>query len=877
MDLQSQLGWQRDMSSPATVLPAPVSTLSSVGPYRRLLTQGRADLRGRYAINASPGQLLRQHTALVDRVLKMVWNESPMPPQLGLLAVGGYGRSQLFPHSDVDVLFLLPDEIDDDVKEKVSELVSSLWDIGLEIGHSARSVEQCVLEAAHDVTVQTNLMEARFIAGNRSLARAFFSAVKTALDPKAFFEAKLLEQQQRHGRFNDTAYNLEPNVKEGPGGLRDLTNILWVASANGAGNGWPGLARHKIITAEEARHLARHERTLQDLRIRLHYQANRREDRLLFDLQTPLANELGLRESPAKRAGEQLMQIYYRTARAVTQLNEIILQNLRVSIFPAQTSQALRLNERFQARNELLETVDADLYERYPSAILETFRLLQDHPELKGIAAPTLRALWRSAKHIDATFRRDPTNRATFIGMFRHGTGLTHALRRMNRYDVLGRYLPPFGRIVGQMQHDLFHVYTVDEHILMVVRNLRRFAVTEMSHEYPLCSRLMSEFSRPEVLFLAGMFHDIAKGRGGDHSTLGMRDAQRFCDNHGLSAEDTQLVVWLVEHHLTMSSVAQKKDLSDPEVIAQFARLVDNDRRLTALYLLTVADIRGTSPKVWNAWKGKLLEDLFWSARRYLSGDTNPAGSRLQSRQKLALEKLRLYALPEGVHEKLWAQLDTTYFLRHDAREIAWHTRLLHGRVDTKTPVVKARLSPIGEGAQVLIYAPDRGNLFASICSFFEQIGFSIVEAKIYTTPHGYALDTFQVMDPARTTSHYRDVIAYIEHELSSRLEENGPLPAPIKGRISRRVRNFPITPEVNLRPDEKGSAWYLSFIAGDRPGLLSSVARVLVSYGISVRTAKINTLGERAEDSFVITGDALRETKTVIRLESDLIRELET
>ncbi len=865
------------MSSPAPALPSHGAAYNSVGQYRRALTQGRADLRARYLANPAPSQLLRQHTALVDGVLRSVWSESGMPPQLGLLAVGGFGRWRLFPYSDVDVLVLLPDEIDDDVREKASELVGRLWDIGLEIGHSARSVDQCVQEAAHDVTVQTNLLEARFIAGNRPLARRFFSTFKSALDPKPFFEAKLLEQQQRHGRFNDTAYNLEPNVKESPGGLRDLTNILWISSANDMGGSWMDLARHRIITDEEARHLARHERTLQDLRIRLHYQANRREDRLIFDLQTPLANEMGLRDSPAKRASEQLMQIYYRTARAVTQLNEIILQNLRVSIFPPQTSKPLRINQRFQARNELLETVDAELYERHPSAILETFRLLQDHPELKGIGAATLRALWRGAKHIDAAFRRDPVNRALFIDMFRHGTGLTHALRRMNRYDVLGRYLPPFGRIVGQMQHDLFHVYTVDEHILMVVRNLRRFAVAEMSHEYPLCSRLMSEFSRPEVLYLAGMFHDIAKGRGGDHSILGTRDARRFCASHGLSSEDTALVVWLVEHHLTLSSVAQKKDLSDPAVLADFARLVGNDRRLCGLYLLTVADIRGTSPKVWNAWKGKLLEDLFWSARRYLSGDTNPAGSRLQNRQKLALEKLRLYALPEGVHEKLWAQLDTSYFLRHDAREVAWHTRLLNGRVDTKTAVVKARLSPIGEGVQVLIYAPDRENLFARICSFFERTGFSIVEAKIYTTLHGYALDTFQVMDPARATSHYRDVIAHIERELSVQLDQSGPLPPPVKGRISRRVRNFPITPEVGLRPDEKGSAWYLSFTAGDRPGLLSSVARVLVNYGISVRTAKINTLGERAEDSFVITGDALRETKTVIRLESDLIRELQT
>ena len=800
-----------------------------------------------------------------------------MPSETALMAVGGYGRCQLFPYSDLDVLFLLPDEMNDEAREKVSELVGKLWDIGLEIGHSARSVEQCVAEGVQDVTVQTNLLEARFLTGNRALARQFSAAIRLALNPKAFFEAKLLEQQQRHGRFNDTAYNLEPNVKESPGGLRDLTNILWVAGANGMGRTWPELARHRIITSEEARHLARHERTVQDLRIRLHYQANRREDRLVFDLQAPLAGQFGLRDTPYKRASEQLMQMYYRTARAVTQLNEIILQNLRVSIFPPLACEPLKLNQRFEMRNELLETVDEELYSRQPAAILETFRLLQEHPELKGIGATTLRALWRSAKHIDAAFRRDPVNREQFIGMFRQGAGLTHALRRMNRYDVLGRYLPPFGRIVGQMQHDLFHVYTVDEHILMVVRNLRRFAVTEMSHEYPLCSRLMSEFSRPELLYLAGMFHDIAKGRSGDHSVLGMSDARRFCVHHGLVEEDTRLVVWLVEHHLTMSSVAQKKDLSDPSVIADFARLVGNDRRLTALYLLTVADVRGTSPKVWNAWKGKLLEDLFWSTRRYLSGDTNPAGSRLQNRQKLALEKLRLYALPEGVQEKLWVQLDTTYFLRHDAREIAWHARVLQGRVDTKTPVIKARLSPIGEGVQVLIYAPDRGTLFARICSFFERIGFSIVEAKIYTTLHGYALDTFQVMDPAKATSHYRDMIAYVEHELAAQIEQSGPLPTPVKGRISRRVRSFPITPEVGLRPDEKGSAWYLSFIAGDRPGLLSSVARVLVDYGISVQTAKINTLGERAEDSFVITGDALRETKTIIRLESDLIRELQT
>jgi [protein-PII] uridylyltransferase len=844
---------------------------------RRQLSDGRAALQAAYRVRANPMANLRRHAALVDRILRAMWDASGMSPQMAFVAVGGYGRGTLFPYSDVDVLILLPDEVDDHGRDSVSQLVGNLWDIGIELAHSARSIEECLAEARQDITVQTTLLEARWLAGNKALFARFDAAVHQSLDPPAFFEAKLLEQQQRHTRFNETAYNLEPNVKESPGGLRDLVNILWISGATRSGASWKALAEHGVITADEARQIGRHERVLQDLRIRLHHHAKRREDRLVFDLQSPLAHELGFHDTPAKRASEQLMQVYYRTARSVTQLNEIILQNLRAIVFPPPRGDVRALNERFEAHHELLAAVDAQVFEQHPRAIFEVFELMQQHPELKGIEAGTLRALWRSSKNIDAAFRHDLVNRGRFIGMFRYGHGLTHALRRMNRYDVLGRYLPAFGRIVGQMQHDLFHVYTVDEHILMVVRNLRRFAVTDMAHEYPLCNRLMAEFDKPELLYLAGLFHDIAKGRGGDHSILGTADARRFCRIHGLPEVDTDLVAWLVERHLYMSSTAQKRDLSDPAVIAEFAQAVQSERRLIALYLLTVADIRGTSPKVWNAWKGKLLEDLFWSTRRYLGGDTDPAGNRLQQRQKLALQKLRLYAVPDGAHERLWSQLDTTYFLRHDARDIAWHTRLLNYRSDTRTPVVKARLSPVGEGVQVLIYTPDQKNLFAQICAFFERLSFSIVEAKVYTTLHNYALDTFQVMDPTRSSAHYRDIIAYIEHELGAQLERGGPLPAPVKGRVSRRLRSFPVTPEVSIRPDERGQAWYLFFTAGDRPGLLSSVARVLVEYGLNVQTAKINTLGERAEDSFVLTGEALRETRNIIKLESDLIRELST
>lgn len=832
-------------------------------------------LKTAFARKPEAAKALQRQCVLVDEALKAIWSETGQSDELALIAVGGYGRGLLYPYSDVDVLILLPDECGDSARSSVEALVGVLWDIGLEIGHSVRTISECQDEAKRDVTVQTTLLESRLVAGNRKQYRRFANAIINDLDVPYFVEAKLLEQQQRHTRFNDTAYNLEPNIKESPGGLRDLQNILWISRAAGLGHSWQDLAKQKILTREEVRQLKRHEATLAVLRVRLHYLTNRREDRLLFDFQAALAKEYGLADTPARRASEQLMQQFYATAKAVQLLNTIVLHNLRRRIFPLPAAEPRDLNERFRINAELLEASHG-LFQRQPSAILEAFLLLQDHPELKGFAVTTMRALWHARDHIDAAFRRSAENRALFMEILRRPTGITHALRRMNQYGVLGRYLPAFGRIVGRMQHDLFHVYTVDEHILMVVRNLRRFAIPEMAHEYPLCSRLIAEFDRIEILYLAGLFHDIAKGRGGDHSRLGMADAAKFCRAHGLSKEDTDLVTWLVEQHLTMSATAQKRDLSDPDVIQSFADKVRDDRRLVALYLLTVADIRGTSPKVWNAWKAKLLEDLFRSTRRLLNPGTVPAENTLQARQERALAKLRAYAIAEDAPRKLWDKLDDSYFLRHDEQDIVWHTRLLNYRVNTPVPIVKARLSPIGEGLQVMIYAPDEKSLFARICGFFQSINFSIVEAEIYTTRHGYALDSFQVMDPARATSHYRDQISYIEHELETQLRTHGELPAPSKGRLSRQVRYVPMTPEVHIRPDEKGAYYYLNIVAGDRPGLLYRIARVLDNYGVNLYTAKINTLGERAEDTFLVNGDALRDTKKVVRLETDLVQELQ-
>ena len=846
-----------------------------VSQWKQRLAAQRAHLRQEFSVHTSPRELLRRQSAMVDRLLKDLWSGHAMPRNVALAAVGGYGRGQLFPCSDVDLLILLPGPADASLAGKIENLIGTLWDIGIEVGHSVRTLDECVALAAEDVTVQTTLLEARLLSGKRELFARFVKRMRDALDPAKFLEAKLLEQQQRHVRYAET--NLEPNIKESAGGLRDLQTVLWIARAAGIGKSWRELAHRGVITDAEARELHQNEQFLQALRIHLHYFAGRREDRLLFDFQTSLAREFGLHERPHRLASEQLMQRYYRAAKAVSQATTIVVQNLDTRITPPLDKEYHPINERFGIRDEMLAARDERVFQRQPSTILESFLLLQQHPELKGMNAATLRNLWRARRLINPAFRKDPRNREQFLQLLRSPTRVARTLRLTNQYGVLGSYIPAFGRIVGQMQHDLYHVYTVDEHILRVMRNVRRFAVPEVAHEFPLSSRLMSSFERPEVLYLAALFHDIAKGRGGDHSTLGAVDARRFCREHGLSQEDTELVSWLVVNHLVMSSTAQKQDIADPAVVKAFADRVGDERHLIALYLLTVADIRGTSPKVWNAWKAKLLEDLFWATRKLLAGDGMSFVSSVQSRHDEARAKLRLYAVPEEAEKKLWAQLDDGYFLRHEAQEIAWHSRMLYYRVDTQEPVVKARLSPAGEGLQVMIYVPDQKELFARICSFFEHISYDIFEAKIYTTRRGYALDSFQVQDPDNRRPQYRDVIGLIEHDLAERLQQKTPLPPLTKPRLSRQLRHFPISPEVNIQPDERGTSWVLSIIAGDRPGLLSRIARVLTVYDINLQTAKINTLGARAEDVFLITGAALKDAKTVVRLESDIVEQLRT
>jgi [protein-PII] uridylyltransferase len=838
---------------------------------RARLKQGRAQLAQQFLAQPRPRIYLRRHALLVDEILQEL-SAQLLPAHTAVLAVGGYGRGELYPASDVDVLLLIPVDPGGADQAALESWIQACWDAGLEIGHSVRTVDACMDEAEQDISVETALLEARLLWGSHSLNKLFRQRFGERFNPARFVEAKLLEARARHIRYEDSAYKLEPNIKESPGGLRDLQVIMWLGQAAGLPPTWHGLVQAGLLTNAEARRIGAKEANLALLRIHLHLLAKRREDRLAFDFQAELAGRIGLPPSSERQASEHLMQRYYRAARQVTLINEILCPALQQLVIPA-NQPARPIDSEFELRGNAVGLCDHQLFERDPTAILRAFLAAMQNLSAPAFEAATLRALWRAQSLVDADFRANPINQAAFMSILRQPKGVTWALQAMSRYSILGRYIPAFGRITGQMQHDLFHVYTVDEHILTVLRNVRRFTITEFAHEYPLASRLIAEFDHPELLYLGALFHDIAKGRGGDHSQLGSMDARRFCRQHGLSKEDSELVAWLVHEHLSMSRTAQKEDLSDPEVTAVFAARVGTPRWLAALYILTVADIRGTSPKVWNAWKGKLLEDLYHATLAHLSGRHDV--SDYQAKQDEARVKLALYGIRPGAADGLWKTLDESYFLRFEPQEIAWHARMLWQKLNHPAAVVRARLSPVGEGMQVLVYCPDQPDLFARICSFFARHQFNVVEAKIHTTHNGYALDSFQVLDDGQRDIRYRDFLPFVEHELARALDpSHAPVQVPA-ARISRRLKHFPIQPQVEIRPDERGRYHILSITCGDRVGLLHNIAQVFLRHGIDLYSAKILTLGERVEDRFLIRGDSLAKNKTLLSLEQDLLAAL--
>lgn len=854
-------------------------TPQTLQQLREIYKGRRQDVIDSYRRHMRPEKLLAGLSRVTDQTLRDILKITPLPHGACLAAVGGYGRGELFPWSDIDVLIVLAREPDSTDQGLLEALVTGLWDLGFDVGHSVRTLDDCRREAANDITVETALMEVRWLAGSKSLLATLQAVMAEQRDPQAFFQAKRAEMQQRHARHQDTPYALEPNCKEAPGGLRDLMVILWIAQASGIGQTWREIGQTDLLTPAEYRALRRAELAFKRLRIELHLLAGRREDRLLFDLQPALAKIYGFEATKTRRASELLMQRYYWAARVVNQLNTILMQTFEERLFPPPANSGSIIDDEFCVRHNRLDIRRTDALERNPTLLLRAFLVMQERPELTGLSAQVMRAMWHARRLIDTQFRHNPVNRYLFLQIFQQPRGVVHALRRMTLLNILPRYLPEFRKIVGQMQHDLFHAYTVDQHTLRVIRNLRRFTMPEHAQEFPLASQLVADMDRHWLLYIAALYHDIAKGRGGDHSELGAKDALRFCRQHNISAEDTELVVFLVREHLSMSTFAQKRDLTDPHTIHEFSARIKTERRLAALYLLTVADIRGTSPKVWNSWKGKLLEDLYHLTHEALGGNSPDTGTVLARRKEEAAAEVRLLGLRDETREAFWKELDVAYFLRHDASEIAWHTRHLYHRPDSPEPVVKARVIGQNQGLQVMVYIKDRPDLFVAICGYFDQHTLGIQDARIHTTRHGWALDSFIVLLPGQDTD-YRSWATLIEHELAAALAQGRPLPpqrpaSQVRSRISRRSRVFPIVPNISLQPDENSRSWRLALTASDRPGLLYSLARVLALNSIDLKMAKILTLGDRVEDVFMIEGDVLENPRTQLQFERNLLGQL--
>ncbi len=695
-----------------------------------------------------------------------------------------------------------------------------------------------------------------------------------------FFEAKVKEQIERHHRYFDTAYNLEPNVKSSPGGLRDIQTIGWVAKRHFGTDTLDELVAHGFLTREELRKLKAGQSFLWKVRFGLHVLTGRREDRLLFDYQIKLAKLFGYEDASFTLAVEQLMQKYYRTVMDISLLNEMLLQLFREAIL-TQSGAPEPINARFQIRNDYLEVTHAEVFARYPSALLEMFVLLQQHPELRGVRAETIRLIGTHVWLIDEEFRQNPRHHRLFMEILCAPVGVTHELRRMNLYGVLGRYIPAFGRVVGRMQYDLFHAYTVDAHTLFVVSNLRRLAMPKFNDEFPVLSQIMQSLPRQEIAYLAALFHDIAKGRGGDHSELGAVDAEAFCLEQGLGRYEARLVAWLVRNHLILSITSQKKDISDPDIIHDFAQLVGDQVHLDYLYVLTVCDVRGTNPKLWNAWKARLFEEFYERTKRALRrGLETPVDQEELIRE--TQDQARANISAEVSAEKVvhvWSQWTEAYFLRYTPEEIAWHTTLLAARhANDDAPLVAIRQLTERGGTAVLTYTPRRLRSFARTTAVLDQMGLNVVDARLITSANGFSLETYVVLEDSGAVIADAARIREIERSLWRALQQDEDLPPTVTRRAPRQVRMFSTPTQVNFSIDSRNARTILELIAADRPGLLSEVGKVFRAERVAINGAKIMTVGERAEDVFYITAadGGLLPEEVCRRVQESLVRALD-
>jgi len=835
-------------------------TLPSIAAFKQAHKDGADLLAERFHAGDDVVELVHARAELVDALLQRAWTAHvPADADAALIAVGGYGRGELHPASDVDVLILTAEQ-PERLASAIEPLVMFLWDIGLEIGHSVRSLDECVAEAAADLTVVTNLMESRHLAGRVELFEQM--SERTSVDhiwpSEEFFSAKLEEQKARHAKVEGSSHDLEPNIKTNPGGLRDFQIIGWVAKRHFGADQMIDLVKHGFLTEHEYDNLKKGENFLWRVRFGLHLLTGRHEDRLLFEYQRKLAQQFGYSDENSNLAVEQFMQHYYRAVVKLQRLNEMLLQLFRETILlHKQLGEPRPINRRFQARGDFIEVINPAIFTRYPLAMLEMFLLLQQHPELKGVRASTIRSI-RAHRHlIDHHLRASIGARSLFMEMLRQPRGITHELRRMQRYGILARYIPAFYKITGLMQFDLFHLYTVDEHILMVVRNLRRFFIAEHEDECPRCHQIAQQLPKPELLYLAGLFHDIAKGRGGDHSQLGAEDAYKFCREHALSDYDSRLVAWLVKKHLVMSATAQRKDIDDPEVICEFAAEVGTRERLNYLYLLTVADMRGTNPGRWNSWKGALMDRLHQRTSEALQRglDTPQDEDQLiQGVQQQARELLANSPFDDEQIHLCWMQLSTEYFLQTPPQAIAWHTRLLLEHASVRGPIhVFMREDEERGCSEIFTFGADRDGLFAETTALLDRLAINILGARIDATAQQLSVNSYFVLeeDGSAISSRRREEIIESLREV---LNAQQPREAAVNRRMPRQLKSFVRDSTVEFEQDEAHAVTVLQVITHDRPGLLSLIGGVFADPQLRLHSARIVTEGAIARDRFTLT-----------------------
>ena len=833
--------------------------------FKLLLKNKETELREKFNPKLSVSKLLREKSDFLDNILSLCWLYflGDEAKAVALCAVGGYGRREMFPYSDIDILVILPVDDVSDYQEKLGAFFTFLWDIGLKLGYSVRSISQCVEVATNDQTIMTSLLEIRLISGSFNLLKMLkheISPDKIWASDK-FFAAKMTEQQARYAKFHDTAYNLEPNVKECPGGLRDRQVIAWVFKRHYNTPTLKELIKYGFLPEEEYAELVALLSVLWRIRYALHLLTNRAEDRLVFDYQRDLAEQFGFKsdDQAYNQDVEQFMQFYFKTVLGLERLNEMLLQLFNERFVPREHNEVRCLNENFEIINGYLEANNAQVFEQNPLALLELFLILEQHDDIKGVRATTLRLIRKSLHLIDANFRKNKAANHLFIEAFRQPHGITNQLRRMNRYGVLAAYIPQFAHIVARMQYDLFHIYTVDEHTLFVVRNLRRFTIDKHSKELPFCTAIFQHITKPELLYLAALFHDIAKGMHGDHSILGEQMAREFCLQHDISNHDTNLVAWLVRNHLVMSTTAQRKDISDPDVIHEFAQKVISIEYLNYLYLLTVADIRATNPELWNSWKDALLKELYLETYTVIhTGLPNPAAlaDRLNENKQEAKIELLKSGMSEPVIDSAWKHVSDDYFLRYSSDEIAWHTIAIAASNEQDLPLVLLRPQTQRGSAEVFIYTKNEGAIFSLSTATLDQLGLTILDARIITTLDNYVLNSFLVLEQSGEAINDLHREVHICSFLRQNLLQNNVKNTKNIHRQSqtRQAQHFPIPTSIKFHVDSLNRYTIIELITTDHAGLLSKIGQAFLKQQIHLHSAKISTIGSRVEDMFYVT-----------------------